>query len=419
MNAALYISRRLSLKRNTPGEQRSPAVTIAIIGIAIAVAVMMLTLSVVPGFKNEITRKVMSFDAQLTAQPLLPLTLDNPAASAVRLSPDLAELIATDMPDANATLNIRLPGILKTAEHFDGLVFQAYSNPATLDYIAGDMISGSIPDYTCDSTRYDIVISRHTARLLDIDTGDHIDGYFFANDNLRARKFTIAGIYDSHFNDFDRLTCFMSYPAASRLADFDENEGTTIQIRGLDSDELIEARRRLSSIFSDAFHSGITSQYLEVTDVYQQNPMYFNWLDLLDTNVTVIIVLMAIVGSVTLISCLFIIILERIKLIGTLKALGTTDSMLRQIFLYMAERIVIRGIVIGDIIALILITLQYYLRLLPLDPESYYLSSVPVEYNWLGFLTLNIAAAIIALSVMIVPVLTISRIAPARVMRFE
>ncbi|MDE6801371.1 MAG: ABC transporter permease [Muribaculaceae bacterium] len=419
MNAALYISRRLSLKRNTPGEQRSPAVTIAIIGIAIAVAVMMLTLSVVPGFKNEITRKVMSFDAQLTAQPLLPLTLDNPAASAVRLSPDLAELIATDMPDANATLNIQLPGILKTAEHFDGLVFQAYSNPATLDYIAVDMISGSIPDYTCDSTRYDIVISRHTARLLDIDTGDRIDGYFFANDNLRARKFTIAGIYDSHFNDFDRLTCFMSYPAASRLADFDENEGTTIQIRGLDSDELIEARRRLSSIFSDAFHSGITSQYLEVTDVYQQNPMYFNWLDLLDTNVTVIIVLMAIVGSVTLISCLFIIILERIKLIGTLKALGTTDSMLRQIFLYMAERIVIRGIVIGDIIALILITLQYYLRLLPLDPESYYLSSVPVEYNWLGFLTLSIAAAIIALSVMIVPVLTISRIAPARVMRFE
>ena len=419
MNAALYISRRLSLKRNTPGEQRSPAVTIAIIGIAIAVAVMMLTLSVVPGFKNEITRKVMSFDAQLTAQPLLPLTLDNPAASAVRLSPDLAELIATDMPDANATLNIQLPGILKTAEHFDGLVFQAYSNPATLDYIAVDMISGSIPDYTCDSTRYDIVISRHTARLLDIDTGDRIDGYFFANDNLRARKFTIAGIYDSHFNDFDRLPCFMSYPAASRLADFDENEGTTIQIRGLDSDELIEARRRLSSIFSDAFHSGITSQYLEVTDVYQQNPMYFNWLDLLDTNVTVIIVLMAIVGSVTLISCLFIIILERIKLIGTLKALGTTDSMLRQIFLYMAERIVIRGIVIGDIIALILITLQYYLRLLPLDPESYYLSSVPVEYNWLGFLTLSIAAAIIALSVMIVPVLTISRIAPARVMRFE
>ena len=419
MNTALFISRRLSLKRNAPGEKHSPAVTIATIGIALAVAVMMLTISIVPGFKNEITRKVMSFDAQLTILPVEPLTIDNPAATPVVLNEPLLDLISGTLPEGDITLNIKLPGILKTSDQFMGLIFQAYSNPATLDFISEDVIAGSIPDYSADSARYDIVVSRHTARLLDLNVGDRIDGYFFTNDNLRARKFSIAAIYDSHFDDFDRLICFMSYPAACRLAEFSDNEGSSIQIRGLDKNDIPETHRLMTSTLSDAFHSDITQQFLETTDVYQQNPMYFNWLDLLDTNVAVIISLMGAVGAITLISCLFIIILERIKLIGTLKALGTTNSMLRRIFLYMAERIVLRGIIIGDIIALIIITLQLRFNLLPLDPESYYLSSVPMEYNWVGFIVLNIASAILALAVMLIPVMTVSRIAPAHVIRFE
>ncbi len=419
MNAALFISRRLSLKRNAPGEKHSPAVTIATVGIALAVAVMMLTISIVPGFKNEVTRKVMSFDAQLTVLPVEPLTIENPASAPVRLSDRLLQRITETLPGASVTLNIKLPGILKTQDQFVGLVFQAYSDSATLAYIAENLVSGTIPDYSSDSARYDIVISSHTARQLDIGTGDRIDGYFFTNDNLRARKFTVTGIYDSHFNDFDRLICFMSYVAAARLAEFNDDEGSAIQIRGLAPEDIDSARKKLTATLSDAFHTGLTGQFLETTDVYSQNPMYFNWLDLLDTNVAVIITLMSIVGAITLISCLFIIILERIRLIGTLKALGTTDAMLRRIFLYMAERIVIRGILLGDIIALIIISLQHYFNLIPLDPESYYLSSVPVEYNWTGFLLLNAAAALLALAVMLIPVMTVSRIAPARAIRFE
>lgn len=419
MKASLFIARHLSLKRRLPGEKRSPAVTIATIGIALSVTVMMLTIAIVPGFKHEITRKVMSFDAQLSAQPVAPLTLDSPTANPAILSDSLRSIIHNALPEAQVTLNIKLPGLLKTPDHFSGLIFQAFSEPATLDFIAENLKSGAIPDYTADSTRYDLIVSEHTARQLDLNVGDRIDGYFFTNDNLRARKFNIAAIYDSHFNDFDRLICFTSYQAACALAEFEDGQGNSIQLRGLKADDIPSAAKRLENALSGAFHSGITGQYLKVADVFHQNPMYFNWLDLLDTNVNVIIILMGIVGAITLISCLFIIILERVQLIGTLKALGTTNGALRHIFLIMAERIVVRGIVTGDIISLIIIALQARFNFLPLDPESYYLSSVPVEYNWSGFIVLNISTALLALAVMLLPVMTISRIAPARAMRFE
>lgn len=421
MDAPLFIARRLSLKRGRGKDRRSPAVTIAAVGIALCMAVMMLTIAIVPGFKHEVTRKVMGFDAQISIDPIQPVTLEPSNPRPARLTPELSALITDSLPGADVELAVKLPGILKTDDHFAGLVFEAFSGSEALRFIEENLVEGIVPAYTSspDSTRYDIVISSHTARELKLQCGSRVDGYFFTNDNLRARRFTVTGIYNSHFNDFDRLLAIMSYPAAASLAEMAPDEGTAIQIRGLAPDEVIPAAGVVSTVLSDAFHAGTVADYLEATDVYQLNPMYFNWLDLLNTNVTVIILLMACVGAATLISCLFIMILERVQLIGTLKALGATNRQVSRIFLYMAERIVIRGIIIGDIIGLSLIALQHHFDLIPLNPESYYLSAVPVEFNWCGFITLNVSVAVISLLVMLLPTMTVSRITPARVMRFE
>lgn len=425
MNVSLLIARRLSLGRSVSDEpgisRRSPAVTIAVAGIALSISIMLITLAIVPGFKHQITRKVMGFDAQVTMYPVQPTAgYETESPTGVSFTPELAEMINKSLPDnSKAELVIRHPGILKTDDQFTGLVFKAFDDDMADSFIAGNLESGVIPDYSADSTLYHIVISRTTADALELTTGDRVNGYFFSDNNLRTRRFTIAGIYNSHFNEYDKLLAFMSMNAARRLCSLDTDEGSAIEIRGLETDQIIPARKAMQQVATEAFYNNATNCYLAVNDVYEQNPMYFNWLDLLDTNVIVILVLMGCVAAVTLVSCLFIMILERVRLIGTLKALGADNSLIARIFLYMAERIVLRGILIGDIIGLLLVWLQWQFRLIPLDPEAYYLNSVPVEFNWTGIIAMNIAAAVLALAIMIIPTHTVARISPARVMRFE
>ncbi|MCM1449974.1 MAG: FtsX-like permease family protein [Clostridiales bacterium] len=428
MNIALYIARRLSLGRydaeSGVTERRSPAVAIAITGISLSIVIMLLTLAIVPGFKHQVTRKVMGFDAQVTMHPTQPTAgYDGQRGLPVTYTPALESKIESCLPKgAVAEPAIRVPGILKTDDQFSGLIFKAYSTQGkALDFLSENLEEGGIPDYDecVDSTRYDIVISRTTANNLGLTLGQRVDGFFFGNDNLRARKFRVAGIYNSYFNEYDKLQAFMSPDAARRLASLGDRQCDMIEIRGLAVDEIPSVRESLVKVASETFHDGSADCYLAVNDVYELDPMYFNWLDLLDTNVVVILSLMACVAAVTLISCLFIMILERVRLIGTLKALGADNAHVAGIFLYMAERVVLRGILIGDIVGLALVWLQWRFNLLPLDPESYYLSSVPVEFNWNGIIVLNVAAVIISLLIMVLPTHIVARISPSRVMRFE
>lgn len=424
MNVSLLIARRLSLKRDNGdlnGNRRSPAVTIAVAGIALSISIMLLTVAIVPGFKHQITRKVMGFDAQITMHPVQSNSgYETSGTQAVAFTPELAGMITEQLPgNSKAELTIRQPGILKTDDQFAGLIFKAFDGDMADSFIAENLESGDLPDYECESMRYHIVISHTTANALNLSRGDKVNGFFFTGNHLRTRKFTIAGIYNSHFNEYDKLLAFMSMDAARALTGMSENEGSAIEIRGLEPDDIEPTRRAMQKAATDAFYNNATNCYLAVNDVYEQNPMYFNWLELLDTNVIVILVLMGCVAAVTLISCLFIMILERVQLIGTLKALGADNGLIARTFLYMAERVVLRGIIIGDIIGLVIVWLQWQFHFIPLDPEAYYLNSVPVEFNWTGIIALNILAALLALAIMLIPTHTVARISPARVMRFE
>lgn len=424
MDVSLLIARRLSLKSDASSpktQRRSPAVGIAVTGIALSVTIMLLTLAIVPGFKHQITEKVFGFDAQISLHPVQPVvSYDVSSRVTVECSDALRDRLLLHLPDgARVQLSASSPGILKTDDQFAGLVFKAYDDGLAGSIIESNLEEGGIPDYSVDSTRYDIVISRTTADALQLTLGDKVNAYFFVDNNLKTRRFRVGGIYNSHFNEYDKLMAYASMSAVRSIADIPDGADNDIEIRGLDRDDISDTRLVMQQVASDAFYDGTAGSYLAVSDVFEKDPMYFNWLDLLDTNVIVILVLMGCVAAVTLISCLVIMILERVTLIGTLKSLGATNGMIERMFLFMAQRIVLRGILLGDVIGLLLVWLQWQFELLPLDPEAYYLNSVPVEFNWSGIILLNLGAIVLSLAIMLIPAHMVSRISPAKVMRFE
>lgn len=420
MNISLFIARRLRIKGGTRKSSSSSSV-IAVAGIAIAIFVMVLTLTVVLGFKNQIREKVTGFDSQIS---ILPPTIANDSSDlAVTYNEKLLNLISSTISsnenNASIALTLKQPGIIKTDDNFAGLIFKGASNISHLDFVKQNLIAGEIPNFENDSCKNKIVISSTTANALNIALGDKINTYFFTDNNIRARKFEIAGIYNSNFSEYDKLLAFAPLSTLQRIALLDSVSGSAIEIRGIDHDEIVTTSLQLQSAIHQAVYNKEFDKLYTIENVLQSGAMYFNWLDLLDTNVVVILILMSCVAGFTLISCLFIIILERVKTIGLLKAMGATNAQVRQIFRHMAQRLVLRGMIIGNILSLSFVLLQEKYHLIALNPEAYYLSYVPVEINWWHMLALNASVIIVSSAILILPSHLASTISPAQTMRYE
>lgn len=421
MNISLFIARRLQLK-GTKRDTSSSSTIIAVTGVAIAIIVMVLTLAVVLGFKNQIREKVMGFDSQITINPAHDYSLGKSEFS-LSLNETLVNIIDsslnTNEDSIHINLTIKQPGILKTNDAFAGLMFKGIDCRNDLSFIKQNLVEGSLPNFEVDSCKNSIIISSTTASDLKISLGDRINTYFFNDGNIRARKFVIAGIYNSNFSDYDKLIAFAPTPTLQRIAQLDSISGTSIEISGLDYEMIQEKSVTLQSAISDAVYKQQLDKIYRVDNVLRSGAMYFNWLDLLDMNVVVILILMSCVAGITLVSCLFIIILERVNTIGLLKAIGASNYQVRMVFIYMAQRLVVRGMIIGNVISLFLVYLQNMFHLIPLDPEAYYLSFVPVEINWWHILALNIGVIIISSIILILPSHLVTKISPAQTMRYE
>ena len=262
-------------------------------------------------------------------------------------------------------------------------------------------------------------MSSTTASALNLSLGERVNTYFFSNGNIRARKFKIAGIYNSNFGEYDKLIAYAPLNTLQRIANLDSLSGTSIEINGIDNESIYNKSYELQSAINQAVYSQQLKKIYSVSNVYNSGAMYFNWLDLLDMNVVVILILMSCVSAITLISCLFIIILERVRTIGLLKSLGATNAQIKRVFIYMTQRLVLRGMLLGNIISLAFIYLQYYFHIIPLDPEAYYLNFVPVEINWLHIILLNIGVITISSLILILPSHIVSKISPAQTMKYE
>ena len=420
MNISLFIARRLQLK-GTKRDTSSSSTIIAVAGVAIAILVMILTLAVVLGFKNQIREKVMGFDSQITINPAHDYNLGKSETS-ISLNKTLFNIIDSSLNEdgdsVHINLTIKQPGIMKTDEAFAGLMFKGINN-LNVSFIKQNLIDGTLPNVDIDSCKNSIVISSITASHLKISLGDRINTYFFSNGNIKARKFEIAGIYNSNFGDYDKLIAYAPIATLQRIASLDSTSGSSIEISGIDYDLIQDKSIALQSAISESVYKQQLDKIYRVDNVLRSGAMYFNWLDLLDMNVVVILILMSCVAGITLVSCLFIIILERVKTIGLLKAMGATNNQVRLVFIHMAQRLVLRGMIIGNIISLIFIYLQNKYHFIPLDPETYYLSFVPVEINWWHILALNISVIVISSIILILPSHLATKISPVQTMRYE
>lgn len=416
MDLSLFIARRMSGTRRRDGGGGSPGVAVATAAIALSVAVMLVAVGVSRGFQQGIIDKVTGFDAQITLS-----ATDHPATDSTRtvaLTPHLRGLI-TECAGDGATVEAvtTLPAIVRGGADdggFKGMVLA--SLPAEGErraFLESNMKTGSAaigPDMAGG-----IIVSQGIARSLGLGEGDRAEVSIFVNGRIRTRRLDVRGIYETGMADYDERIAFVDGEMLRRLTGGDDRSGTAILIGGLPDGETDAAATRLRSALTMEAATAGTRPDVEVSSIHETAMRYFSWLSLLDTNVAVIIALMAVVAAFTLSAGTFIIILESTGAIATLKSLGMTDGAIRRIYVYMGLRIAAIGLIAGNGVGLALMAVQNRFRLIPLDPETYYLSYVPVELSWVSFVVINVAALVIAAAVLLIPTKVVCRMSPARV----
>lgn len=414
MNVALFLSKKLSLQQND--RSTSPGVIIAVTGIALSLIIMMISIAVVTGFKKEITDKLLGFNAPISLYGVDYNSADEPVNKEIELSESLRSKIQSVLPQAEPHLSIMMPAIFKTDSAFQGVMLRGLDDADRWRFAAANLEDGALPD---SSVSDGIVISRSIASTLNLNPGDRILTHFLTGSHMKTRKYTVAGIYNSNFADYDRSIAFIDIRPLQQLLGIDSLSGSIIDIEGINLDDVPQSARELyNALMTDAIEQQ-SSTFYQVDTIYHNASVFFGWLDLLDTNVWVILILMLCVSSFTLISSLFIVMLQRVNTIGLLKALGSTNLLIRNTFIFLAMKIVLRGLMIGNLIGITALLLQHYFHLLPLDPETYYLNYVPVSINWLIILLLNIGVIFISWLILILPSYFISHISPAKAIRYE
>jgi len=308
-------------------------------------------------------------------------------------------------------------GILKTEDEFLGVVFKGIGPEYDLSFLRQNLVEGEVPTFSDTKSTQKILVSRMIADKLKLKTGDKVYTYFIGNDDVRVRRFTICGIYQTNMTRFDEQLCFTDLYTAAKLNGWFDQQYSGAELLVNDFERLEETELNVVNSVNhsqDAYHNTYSSQ--NIHDAY---PQVFTWLELLDVNVWIILGLMVCLAGITMTSGLLIIILERTSMIGVLKALGARNKTIRHTFLWFAAFIIGRGLLIGDLIGIGLVLLQQLMGIITLDPQTYYVSEAPVELNIPIVVVLNIATLIISISVLIIPSFFISHIHPAKSMRYE
>ena len=422
MNYPLYLARSISpgrgsLKGGTGRGRRggAPTVKVAVAAVALSVAVMLAALAIVSGFKREITAKVTGFNAHISAYALQ--TSDD-EDNLVALTPSLEKILDETPYVSDYSLQLSVPGIFKTRSDFQGIYFRSLEGKGINDFLTSCMTSGKIPDYTKPENANQVVISEITARRLGLKVGDRIDTYFMTSE-LRVRPLKVAAIFNSHFDNYDKIFAYGSLSLLQRLGELRSDQGTSLAIHTDDFRNISEYTDDLNRTLAQAYGSGLIFRPLRLENAMTQGSGYFHWLALLDTNVAVVLTLMTFVAIITLISGLLIIILDKKRFIGLLRALGAPAGQVRRVFIYLSMKITIRGLAIGNVAMLLFLWLQDKYHFLHLDPESYYIDFVPVDISWLQVLILNLGVLLVVWLSLILPSWLVARISPAETLRYE
>ena len=407
-----FLSRRLSQSERGNRRVSRPAVVIAECGVAVGLAVMIVTIAVSLGFKHEIRSKVIGFNAHIHVS-----SFDSSLSyetSAITVGDTLIGTLSGMAGVSHVQRYATKPAIFRSDDDFLGFVLKGVGEEYRLDFFRSWLQEGSVD--SVGISRGAILISRYMADKLGYRVGDRVDTYFIGS-SLRARRFTVCGIYETGFGDFDKLFAVGSLPVVQTLNEWDDDEVTGLEV-SIDDYGRLTQRAAEMALFLDEWGKAHRTGYY-VQTIEQQNPNLFAWLDVLSTNVWIILLLMLLVAGFTVISGLLILILERTSFIGTLKALGASDGSIRQTFLRLAVYIIGRGMLWGNAIGLLLCAVQKWTGLVALDPKNYYLDRVPIEFNGLYIILLNVLMLVGAVAMLILPSQIISKITPSKTIRFE
>lgn len=433
MNFPFFIAKRFFRSIGKDKKSASnPTITIATAGVAVGLAVMIITVCVISGFKREVTQKVNGFASDievldyrsLSSPEGFPIMADSAFIAGVKKWPAVKRVdkVAQKM------------GILKTNDDFQGVTIKGIDRGYDTTFVASAMTAGRLPrlDTTPDPDSgivgsNEIAISSRLARDLGLKVGDRVFAYFF-EENIKMRRFKVCGIYSTNMNIFDKAFVIGDYATVADLNGWEPDQCSSLEVR---LDGTVEAATRFFADNGQLDRTvAVASEYcaknpdvtgaprrpLSVREHYMQ---VFSWLDLLDFNMIVILILMICVAGFTMISGLLILILERTQTIGVLKALGATNAKVRSIFLHFSALITLRGLLIGDAIALALLFAQQHWGFIHLDPTSYYVDTVPVEVAWLPIVLLNVITLALTTLALVGPSFMISRIQPAKAIRYE
>ena len=415
MNLPFFLSRRIYFSEGDRHEVSRPAIRIATVGVAIGLAVMIITVSVILGFKHTIRDKVVGFGSHIQVTNFVTQQTAVPAPIAIN---------DTLMRKLKAIPNVRhvecytmTQGILKTDSDFLGVAFKGVGEDYDLSFIRQNLQEGTLPTFSSKKSSNKLVISRKMADKLQLHVGDKVYAYFIAYDDVRARRFTISGIYQSNMKQFDDVLCLTDLRTSTKLNDWEPDQCSGAELLVKDFDHINETNMQVVELIRN--HSDRYGETLASQTIFEAYPQIFSWLSLLDVNVWIILALMICVAGFTMISGLLIIILERTQMIGILKALGARNSTVRHTFLWFAAFIISQGLLLGDVIGIGLVVLQQHTGFIHLDPASYYVDTAPMELNIPIIIILNVVTLLISLFVLIAPSYLVSHIQPVKAMQFD
>lgn len=414
MRIDFFIARRIYRNQDKKTPVSRPAVKVAVAGISIGVAVMLITIGVVIGFKQEISQKLIGFGGHIqvvnfdnnNTYEMQPVVTDSSMVAKIEQLPGVM----------NVHRFATKPCMLKTSETFEGVVLKGVEPDFDWRFFAAHLEAGELPIITDSVISKDILISRSIANALQLQVGDPIFAYFI-QDNVRARRFRVCGIYNTHFSEYDRLMTIGDVRQIQQLNQWRPEQFSGLEIQIDDLSHLEEVTDAVYFATANRFDVDGNSYYTQ--SIEDLNPQMFSWLRLLDMNVWVIIILMLAVAGFNMISGLLILILEKVNFIGTLKALGSDNPLVRRVFLWQALFLIFKGMLWGNVVGLVICALQYYFHLIPLDSGAYYVSFVPISFTWGYWALLNIGTVLISLLVLIGPSHIITHVSPAKVMRYE
>jgi len=417
MNTELFISRRLFFESDNKKFLSYKIIRIALAGIALGLTVMIISVAVITGFKKEIREKVIGFGSHIQI-----INFDsNNSYETQPVSKNQIFLEAlTELKDIKSVHPFGTkPGMIKTDDNIQGIVFKGVDEKYDWDFFRKNLAEGTLPVIDDSARSNQVLISRQMSTLLNLNPGDAVVLYFINENESTPRmlQLKISGLYSTSLEEFDNIFIIGDLRQVQRLNSWSPDQISGFEVFIEDFDRISETEQNIRNLVLD--YSRENDAILRTTNITREYPQIFDWLSILDMNVWVILILMAMVAGFNMISGLLVLILERSRMIGVLKALGSPNKSVRKVFLYLSVFLTTRGMIWGNIIGISLVLAQHFFKVVKLNPATYYVDFVPVNFSLLHILLLNAGTIIATTLMLILPSYFVTKISPDKIIRFE